>query len=477
MAITPVLEGVRVIDFGQYMAGPMAAMLLGDQGADVIRIDPPGGPRWNTPANATWNRNKRSIALDLKQETDRETARKLICTADVVIENFRPGVMDRLGLGAVAMTASNPRLIYCSLPGFGSDDPRAHVKAWEGVVGAATGAYRASRATNGRPVYTVVPYGSVYAAFLCAVAVAMALNARARSGLGQRVEIPLFDATFTVVGARGLLVDGKPEPEPEFNWSRQLPCKDGRWLMYVANNKKFEAFIKSIGMDKWRDAKLPPHELAQKFDEVMRTRTAREWEDIIAEIGSEGVICHSSAEWLNHRQALESKIVADYDDPELGPFRGPGINARLSAAPGSVRMSRPKTDAHRAEILQELVTREIVHPHPPPSRGKEPASPIDAAAGGEVLRSALQGVKVVDLCIVLAGPTCGRTLAEFGADVIKIDSPHTRTVLRHNDINRGKRSVLIDLKTKGGWRFSGNWWMRPTSYCRTSAAAWPRNWG
>ena len=290
-----VLEDIRVIDFGQYIAGPMAAMLLGDQGADVIRIDPPGGPRWNPSGNATWNRNKRSIVLDLKKDADRETARQLIAGADVVIENFRPGVMDRLGLGAAGMTEANPRLIYCSLPGFGSDDPRAQLKAWEGVVGAATGAYRASHASQGRPVYTVIPYGSAYAAFLCAVTVAIALNARARSGLGQVVEIPLFDATFTVVGARGLLVNGKPVPEPEFNWSRQLPCKDGRWLMYVANNKRFEAFIKTIGMDKWRDAKLPPNELAQKFDEVMRTRTARQWEDYIADIGSEGVVCHTSA--------------------------------------------------------------------------------------------------------------------------------------------------------------------------------------
>src|SRR5688572_20623329 len=110
MAAASALDGVRVIDFGQYMAGPMAAMMLGDQGADVIRIDPPGGPRWNIPANATWNRNKRGIVLDLKKESDRETARKLIGTADVVIENFRPGVMDRLGMGAAAMTADYPRL-------------------------------------------------------------------------------------------------------------------------------------------------------------------------------------------------------------------------------------------------------------------------------------------------------------------------------------------------------------------------------
>ena len=435
------LEGVRVIDFGQYIAGPLAAMFLGDQGADVVRIDPPGGPRWTTPANATWNRNKRSIVLDLKRDDDRESTRRLIAGADVVIENFRPGVMERLGVGAAAMTAANPRLIYCSLPGFGADDPRAQVRAWEGVVGAATGAYRATHATGGRPVYTVIPYGSMYAAFLCAVTVAMALNARARSGFGQRVEIPLFDATFSVVGARGLLVNGKPVPEPEFNWSRQLPCKDGRWLMYVANNKRFEAFIKSIGMDKWRDAKLPPQELARKFDETMRARTAKEWEDIIAEIGSEGVICHTSAEWLTHPQALESKIIADYDDPELGRFRGPGINTRLSATPGSVRSPRPKTDANRAEILKELANA-----LPPPGRGRVGAG-VD---GNEVLRSALQGVRVVDLCIVLAGPTCGRTMAEFGADVIRIDSPHVKTVLRHNDINRGKRSILVDLKTSEG---------------------------
>jgi crotonobetainyl-CoA:carnitine CoA-transferase CaiB-like acyl-CoA transferase len=440
--MSSVLEGIRVIDFGQYIAGPMAAMLLGDQGADVIRVDPPGGPRWDTPANATWNRNKRSIVLDLKKEADRDTARKLIASADVVIENFRPGVMDRLGVGAAAMTQANPQLIYCSLPGFGADDPRAQVRAREGVLGAATGAYRMSgggRETGGRPVYTVIPYSSMYAAFLCAVSVTMALNARAHSGLGQRVEIPLFDATFSVVGARGLLVNGKPVPEPEFNWSRQLPCKDGRWFMYVANNKKFEAFIQSIGMDKWRDAKLPPKDLAAKFDEVMRTRTAQEWEDIVAAIGSEGVICHSSAEWLRHPQALGSHIIADYDDPELGRFRGPGINTRLSATPGAVLRPRPKLDQHRAEILNEL------------SKAVR-AEPVEAQANAaeKDLRAALQGIKVVDLCIVLAGPTCGRTLAEFGADVIRIDSPHTKTVLRHNDINRGKRSILVDLKTPAG---------------------------
>src|SRR3954468_19806056 len=117
------LHGVKIIDFGQYIAGPLAAMLLGDFGADVIRIDPPGGPLFDTPANATWNRNKRSIALDLKDQADLDIAKRLIDSADVVVENFRPGVMDRLGLGARDMTARNPRVLYLSLPGFASDDP------------------------------------------------------------------------------------------------------------------------------------------------------------------------------------------------------------------------------------------------------------------------------------------------------------------------------------------------------------------
>src|SRR3954467_14015090 len=112
------LDGIRVIAFGQYIAGPLTAMLLADHGADVIRVDPPGGPAWDTPANATWNRGKRSIALDLKRDEDRGIAERLIGSADVVIEGFRPSVMDRLGLGPAAAISASPRLIYCSIPGF-----------------------------------------------------------------------------------------------------------------------------------------------------------------------------------------------------------------------------------------------------------------------------------------------------------------------------------------------------------------------
>ena len=106
------LDGIKVIVFGQYVAGPLTGMLLADQGADVIKVDPPGGPRWDTPANATWNRGKRSIVLDLKNPVDLQRARALVKSSDVLIENFRPRVMERIGLGTKTLTDANPKLSY-----------------------------------------------------------------------------------------------------------------------------------------------------------------------------------------------------------------------------------------------------------------------------------------------------------------------------------------------------------------------------
>ena len=136
------LTGVRVLDLGQYIAGPAVAMMLADHGAEVIRIDPPDGPRWKSPANAVLNRGKASTVLDLGRPEDLESARRLAGSADVFIENSRPGVMGRLGLGADDLSALNPRLVYLSLPGFSSlDQGAAEIRAWEGVVAAAGGIF------------------------------------------------------------------------------------------------------------------------------------------------------------------------------------------------------------------------------------------------------------------------------------------------------------------------------------------------
>ena len=142
LEIQPPLTGIRVVDFGHYIAGPLVGMLLADQGAEVIKIDRPGTPDYDTPANATFNRSKQKLQLNLKTPDDFETAKKLIKSADVLIENFRPGVMTRLGLGHNEARRLNPRLIYLSLPGFAStDSEKRSIRAFEGIVGAASGLY------------------------------------------------------------------------------------------------------------------------------------------------------------------------------------------------------------------------------------------------------------------------------------------------------------------------------------------------
>ncbi len=444
-----VLDGIRVIDFGQYIAGPLTGMLLADQGADVIRVDPPGGPVWDTPANATWNRGKRSLILDLKQPDDLDTARRLMASADVVIENFRPGVMARLGLGSETAMAANPGLIYCALPGFASDDPRAQVRAFEGVVAAATATLRPHDGEAVRPVYTAIPIPSVYAAFQAAVSITMALNARQRDGLGQRIEVPLFNSMFPSIGMRGLQVHdpAKAVPSRSGIWGGSFECSDGLWVQYGSGNQNFRDFVEAAGITDWdkeglTDIERILHDPAllekhlQRARELFKTRSAQEWEDLVAEAGSECAVCRTSAEWFEHPHARESKMVIEVDDPTYGPMLQPGINARLSRTPGAVRRAAPKLDQHRVEVLAELAA-------------SSPSSP--AAAMESTLRTALEGVRVLDLCIILAGPTCGRTLAEFGADVIKIDNPSRGGFVQsHNDVNRGKRSILLDLKSDEG---------------------------
>ncbi len=442
------LDGLRVIDFGQYMAGPLAAMMLADHGADVIRVDPPSGPMWDTPANAVWNRGKRRISLDLKSASGRRTAQELIASADVVIENFRPGVMDRLGIGADESTIANDRLIYLSLPGFSADDDRASVPGWEGVVSAGVGTYSGSLLVDApKPVYTSVPIASSYAAFVGCAGVSMALVARERDGFGQRIEASLHDSLYQAIGIRGLRFLDREAPRGPVPWVGPYECSDGRWVFFHAAYSHFiRQFCVAAGVPQWLDQ---PWSNAQhifadpsladiataQLTNIFLTRTAQEWEDLINEAGPPTVRCLDSAEWLYEPHAREAEIIVDLDDPQLGPMLQPGIQVRMGGTPGEIRGPRRALNADRDDILSELTS----------------SAPAAMRAPGGRLSQALEGMTALDLCIILAGPTCGRTLAEFGADVVKIDNPSRENgIMLHEDINRGKRSVLLDLKRDEG---------------------------
>ena len=275
------LDGIRVLDFGQYVAGPLAAMLLADQGADVVRIDPPEGARWETPANATWNRGKRSVALDLHRPADLELARALVARADVLVENFRPGVMQRLGLGHEAMRELNAQLIYCSLPGFSEEDPRATTPAWEGVLGAASGTYlnRLGGPPRDPPTVTALPLSSSYGAVLGVTSIAIALHARERDGVGQRIEVPLFDATFTAVGATGMQVlNRRPAGRGPLGtpWVRQYECADGRWVQFFASPTLHrDQFVQAAGVEGWAEDGLLDHERTGADERLLHDLSSR----------------------------------------------------------------------------------------------------------------------------------------------------------------------------------------------------------
>ncbi|HKY93821.1 MAG TPA: CoA transferase [Kiloniellales bacterium] len=439
------LSGLCVLDFGQYLAGPLTAMMLADQGAEVIRVDPPGGPRWQHPANATLQRGKQVFTLDLKQEADRHRARDLLRAADVLIENFRPGVMGHLGLGPEDARAINPGLVYCSLPGFAANDPRAGLAAWEGVVGAAANAYLPPwSGLSPDPVYTALPLPSVYASFLAATAIVLALFARGRDGHGRRIEVPLFHAMFQAFGAYAMSGDnaGAPAFSSDIWGAGCYRCADGRWVMYATHRPKFvEALVEAGNVPEWRALGLLDRErlrqepsllteLRRRIAALFATRPAADWERELNARGAPLIVVRSAAEWMTSEHARTSRAVVPLDDPELGQGWQLGFPVQLSDTP-------PAAGAHRA--LSDRATFASKH--------HGGASPPRAP-----LASLLEGIKVLDLTQVLAGPTGARLLAEFGAEVVKVNDPASppEGYRYHLDVNRGKRTLLLDLRQPAG---------------------------
>ena len=451
------LSGIRVLDCGHYIPGPLLGMLLADQGAQVIKVERPGGdPARSEPAFATWNRGKRSIVLDLKTAAGQDTARQLARDADALIENFRPGTAERLGIGYQELDAINPQLIYCSLPGFGPEHPWRQRQGWDAIVGAATGLYPKVEGAA-EPLFTPLPVASTFAAIVGAVAVAMALCARDGGKGGQRIEVPLYDAMFTAMGRHLVQFRDIDLPDtrsqPRLPMQRQYQCADGRWVQNHGNYERFvHQFLAAAGNPEWGPAAVADFGKpldretaglwARRFEETFKQRTALEWEEAISTAGGACTVCKTVDEWLNHPHPLASKMVVEVEDAQLGRMKQPGVQVRLRGTPGDIQGRAPVLGEHSREIVEGLTGGQPAANVPAQAAASPPGNPVD-----DVMR-ALHGVRVLDLCIVLAGPTCGRTLAEYGADVIKIDDPaRPYDPAGSLDVNRGKRSILLDLKT------------------------------
>lgn len=500
------LENIRVLDFGQFVAGPAAAMILADQGAEVIRIDPPGGPRWKSLAMDMLNRRKKSICLDLKNAKDLEIAKDLIASADVLIENFRPGVMDRLGIGSEAALAINPRLVYASIPGFSAQDKeRAHLAAWEGIIAAASGQFTdmgLNRILMGvNPSFSPLTLSSGYAAVLAATGIASALYGREESGQGDVIEVPIAAALMEGLVYNSMYIENCPERylslrEHEIarrrreniplnmsyqeiqnfmdSFYRSYFCKDGRPVYvvcpcHVSHSHKalkvmglFEKVMEAglpelddwyLPTSKWPkgvDCALGLYPLSKKWADyisgLMKERflekTTLEWQALFDAANVPIIRHHYCKEWLQQEHPLAAGLVHEVNDPVHGIRRQAGPVAWLSSSAelAATGAPAPKPDEHRKEILASLE----------PRKSQKTEHPIVASAKGW-----LAGVKILDLSNVIAGPTVAYTLGRFGAEVIKLYSVKAtfdpwNTILIGLQVHRGKRSILMDIKTKEG---------------------------
>jgi crotonobetainyl-CoA:carnitine CoA-transferase CaiB-like acyl-CoA transferase len=388
------LEGVLVADFSRVLAGPLATMTLADLGATVIKVERPGsgddtrawGPPWTTHASSYFecvNRSKRSVVLDLADPDDRAKAQELARRADVVVENFRPGVLGKYGLDYESVRAANPGVIYCSITGFGREGG-AHLTGYDFVVQAVGGLMHITGHPDGEPTKVGVALVDVLTGKDAVIGILAALRHRERTGEGQRVEVDLFSSCLgaLVNQAAGYLATGRSpgrlgNQHPSIAPYQTLRCADGLLAVAVGNDAQFRVFTRILGRPELADdprfATNPARvehrdELAAALEAALAARRVAEWE---ADLRAAGIPCgqvNDIGQAIAFATELGLEPVHDLGEEYLPQVRNP---VRLSATPPAAPAPPPRLGEHTDEVLAWLSTPD--GPLPPPLR---------AAAGG-----------------------------------------------------------------------------------------------
>lgn len=375
-----ILENIRVIELGTYITGPAASMHLADLGADVIKVERPetGDPfrafkgGLYSPHYQTYNRNKRSIALDTKEPGDRAVLHQLIESADVFIQNFRPGVAEKLGAGEEELRRLNPRLIYCALSGFGRTGPSRDRPAFDTVAQAASGYLRLlTPPTNPRVIGPAI--ADAVTGQYAALAILAALVERGDTGKGRRIDISMLEAmchfnldSFTHYYSAGEVMG--PLSRPVVSQSYTFECADGKWVaIHMSSPPKFWQGLLSA-TDQTRLATDPrfaerlerikhQDELIEIMTPVFRTRTREEWCAALAAAGVPYSPAYDSNEALEDPQARHLNIRVSAPSPELGTFTTVRAPYNFDGAPELTVRPPPLLDEHGAEIRAELEAR------------------------------------------------------------------------------------------------------------------------
>jgi formyl-CoA transferase len=373
------LDGIRVLDQTQVMAGPFCSMLLADMGADVIKIEPPGGEdtrreRELAPGvSASFlavNRGKRGLVVDLKQPAGIELFKRLVSTADIVVENYRPGVARRLGVDYDTLNALNPRLIYCSISGFGQTGPYASRGGFDLVAQAMSGIMSATGSDGGAPVKVGVPITDLGAGLFAVVGILCALRARHRTGRGQRVETSLFEAGIalsqweaTQYWYSGEVPRGLGTAHRLNAPYQALRASDGHFTVGAANDNLWPRFATLLGLPELiadsrfatvRDRVRNRAELEPLLEAVTSQETRAHWLATCEAAGIPAGPIYTVPEALADPHALARGMVQELPHPTLGAVKALGNPVKMSATPPRLRTAAPALGADADAILREL---------------------------------------------------------------------------------------------------------------------------
>ncbi len=371
------LAGYRLIDVTQMISGPMATMLLADQGADVIKVEPPGmgdltralgGPRGMSPTFSIVNRNKRSIVINLKDRQGIELLERLVAGADLFVQNFRPGVAEQMGIGEAALRRVKPNLVYVSISGFGESGPYVHKRVYDPVIQALSGlASIQGDPASGRPRMMRLIIPDKVTALTAAQAMTAALLARERTGAGQHVRLAMLDAVISFLWPEAMashtFVSNKNVVTRSNVRDLVFETTDGYITVGVVSDAEWLGLTRALERPEWLDDprfKTPAGRVKhadarlELTAEVLATRTSAEW---LARLDAAQVPCApilSRTDLFTDPQIAANALIVESDHPHAGRMRQPRPAARFTGTPAELRSPAPLLGEHTDAVLTEL---------------------------------------------------------------------------------------------------------------------------
>ncbi len=377
------LEGLRIIDLSRIVAGPLATQILGDYGAEIIKIEqpsvgddsrawlPPAAPDGSPTYFFSINRNKHSVTLNLKQPRGKEILRALVRQADILVENFKPGTMEDLGLGYETLRQENPRLIYCSISGFGSSGPKRGWAGYDAILQGVTGLMSITGEPDGPPVKVGVALLDEITALYAHGAILAALYFRETSGQGQRVECSLLESGVASLmnAATAYLIAGEVQgrwgsAHPSLVPYQAFKAKDDYLMVGAGNDRLWKAFCEVIGASEWmNDPRFDSNEkrverraeLVRMIEARLQARTRDEWVEAFGAAGLPTGPIRSVAEVFQDPQVLYREMVQEVTHPTAGTVRLLGIPVKFSLTPGAIVTPPPLLGQHTEDVLGRLL--------------------------------------------------------------------------------------------------------------------------